>query len=142
MTYAVFTDVATRLGRTISDALEIAQINAWISDAESLMRERIPGIDASVVLNTPTLDTVKSVIANVVVRKANNPEGKKDERIDDYSYGLHADAARPDIHFTDDEWARLMPAAAGKEGAFTAVSTGTILAKSGQWITPDGWLPA
>lgn len=138
MTYAVVTDVAVRLGRTVSDAAEIAQINAWIADAEAFIKNRIQDIADRVTAGTPDADTVKAVVAAAVCRKALNPEGKKDQRVDDFSYGLHPDAARADIHFTDDEWARLLPEA-GAEGAFTAVSTGTILRRQGQWSAPDVW---
>lgn len=138
MTYAVVTDVAVRLGRTVSDAVEIAQINAWIADAEAFIANKIPDIAARVDAGRPTADTVKAVVAAAVCRKVLNPEGKKDQRVDDFSYGLHPDAARADIHFTDDEWALLTPDS-GAQGAFTAVSTRAALARSGQWLTPDVW---
>lgn len=137
MAYAKDTDVAVRLGRTISDQAEIDQINAWIADAEAFIKNKIPDIDQRVSEGSPTAETVKAVVAAAVGRFARNPEGKKDERVDDYSYGLHPDAARAEIHFTDDEWSRLIPTL-GAQGAFTAVSIGALARRAATPPSPWG----
>ena len=62
-------------------------------------------------------DVVTMVTTNAVVRKALNPTGKQNERIDDYSYGLTEDAARGDLFLTEAEWGLLMPVSAS--GAFS-----------------------
>lgn len=138
MTYALVSDVSTRLGRPISDANEVAQVTAWLEDVETLIRARIPDLDGRVADGTPTAPTVVMVEANAVVRKVRNPDGKQNERIDDYSYGLNADAARGDLFLTDDEWALLEPGSGN--GAWTIRPGGHVRGR-GEWVHPDVWVP-
>jgi|SRR5690625_196910 len=117
MAYANLTDVADRLGRPISDPGEVKQVNAWIGDVEAIIRARIPDLDERIASGVPATEVVTMVVTNAVVRKALNPTGKQNERIDDYSYGLTADAARGDLFLTDAEWELLLPASG--TGAFS-----------------------
>ncbi|GIG27182.1 Gp19/Gp15/Gp42 family protein [Cellulomonas denverensis] len=139
MTYAVLTDVATRLGRPITDTNEVAQVNAWLSDIEALILSRIPDLAAQIADGHPTEAVVKMVEANAVIRKIKNPDGKQNERIDDYSFGLNTDAARGDLFLTDEEWALLEPGSG--EGAFT-IRPYAADPRRGQWVHPDVWVPA
>ena len=120
-------DVAASLGRPITTREEIAQVNAWIRDAEVITRVTVGDL--------PTLDQdiLKTVLTRAVVRKALNPEGKKDERIDDYSYGLSADVARADVFLTDEEIRWLTPS--NSDGAFTIRLAGS----PGYAHRPWGW---
>lgn len=115
--YATPTDISTRLGRPFSDADETAQVTAWLDDVEASILERLPDFMDRIAAGSPSLQTAIAVISAVVIRKINNPTGKLQERVDDYSYGLTAAAASADLALTDAEWARLMPAAAS--GAFS-----------------------
>ncbi|MGO1562110.1 MAG: Gp19/Gp15/Gp42 family protein [Actinomycetaceae bacterium] len=115
--YATLTDVADRLGRPISDPLEIKQVTAWISDIESIVRARVPDLDDRIADGSPSADVVRMVVTNAVVRKSLNPTGKQNERIDDYSYGLTEDAARGELFLTDAEWDLLTPSV--MTGAFS-----------------------
>lgn len=117
MSYANVTDVQIRLGRPITSAAEIAQVTAWLTDVEALIKVRIPDLDQRVALGQIDEAIVALVEAQAVVRKVKNPDGKQNERIDDYSYGLNTDAARGDLFLTDEEWALLLPVSA--TGAFT-----------------------
>lgn len=117
MTYANVSDVSTRLGRPITDPNEVAQVEAWLDDVEALILARIPDLAENVAAGKPSASLVAMVEANAVVRKVKNPDGKQNERIDDYSYGLNADAARGDLFLTDAEWGLLTPASAS--GAFS-----------------------
>lgn len=108
--YATVTDVTTRLGRPLADAVETAQVQAWIDDVEGLISSRIPALDDAVDSGAPTAAAVTAVVCAVVIRKINNPEGKLQERVDDYSYGLTATAVEhADLTLTNAEWGRLMP---------------------------------
>ena len=117
MAFANLSDVADRLGRPISDPDEVKQVNAWIADVEVIIRSRIPDIDDQIGDGALSADVVTMVTTNAVVRKALNPTGKQNERIDDYSYGLTEDAARGDLFLTEAEWGLLMPVSAS--GAFS-----------------------
>ena len=114
---ATTNDVQTRLGRPASDETETAQWRAWLDDVEALIFERVPGIVTAISAGSPSAQTVTAIVCAVVIRKINNPAGKLQERIDDYSYGLTAAAASAELELTPAEWARLTPAASS--GAFS-----------------------
>ena len=101
MAYATVIDVATSLGRPITDPDEQAQITNWISKTERIIAARLGNLD--------NLDRqiLADVISEVVARRARNPDGKRNERIDDYSYTLDAAASAVELTLTADEWARL-----------------------------------
>lgn len=139
MTYANVTDVGTRLGRPITSTDEIAQVNAWLSDVESLILSRIPTLVDDVTAGVPSEALVVMVEANAVVRMVRNPEGKVSEDIDDYRYRLSENAARGALFLTDEEWALLEPGSG--QGAFTIVPGG-VRAREGSWLHPDTWVPA
>lgn len=101
MAYATVLDVATTLGRPITDQAEQNQITNWISKTERIISARLGNLDA---LDRQIL---ADVISEVVARRARNPDGKRNERIDDYSYTLDAAASAVELTLTADEWARL-----------------------------------
>lgn len=115
--YATVLDVGASLGRVISDTVEMTQINRWIAAAELILRTRLGD------LATYDADIVSYVIVEAVCRKARNPDGKRNERIDDYSYGLNEDAARGEIFITDQEWELLT---AGRDTRFSGAFTITL----------------
>lgn len=139
MTYANVSDVTTRLGRSISEAAEVAQVNAWLTDVESLILTRIPDLAGRIADGSPTQAVVVMVEANAVIRKIKNPDGKVAEGIDDYNYRLNENARKGEIFLTDDEWALLMPGVG--EGAFT-IRPGGYRPRDGEWVHPDTWVPA
>lgn len=132
MSYATVTDVQVRLGRPIIDTDEIEQVNAWLSDVEALILSRIPDLVARIDEGTIAEAVLVMVEARAVVRKAKNPDGKQNERIDDYSYGLNADAARGEVFLTDEEWGLLLPV--GSATAFTVRPFG-----QPDYRSPSGW---
>lgn len=138
MTYANLKDVSDRLGKPIVDSQAVAQVTAWLSDAENIILSRIPDLAQKVEDGIVLADVVKAVEANAVIRKIRNPDGKQNERIDDYSYGLNAEAARGEVYLTDEEWAILTPSTSNE--AFSIIPHGyaTVL---GRWVTPDVWVP-
>lgn len=138
MPYATITDVSTRLGRPIADESEMAQVGAWLEDVEALILARFPSLPGAVTAGAPTVATVVMVEANAVIRKIRNPEGKKSERIDDYSYGLSDDAARGELFLTDEEWSLLLPGSTS--GAWTISPYGSRRGP-GSWLHPDVWVP-
>ena len=110
--YASLHDVATRLGRTPEGA-EAAQIVAWIGDVAGLIEQRIPDLHTLASEEAYAL-RLTAIICAVVIRKVDNPSGKIQERIDDYSYGVSSEQVRSsDLTLTDAEWGRLLPTATG-----------------------------
>lgn len=116
LTYATVVDVGVALNRPISESGEVAQVQSWLDRVEARIKRRIPNLD-TLALDPDYLEILKGVEVEVVVRRVNNPTGKKNERVDDYSYGLTDAAASSDLWPTDGEWAELMPAL--PRGAFT-----------------------
>lgn len=117
MTFANITDVGVRLGRPITDADEIAQVNAWLGDAEGLILSRIPDLLERVAAGFPLAANIVKIEADAVIRKIKNPDGKVSEGVDDYNYRLNENARKGEIFLTDDEWAQLMPVSTS--GAFS-----------------------
>lgn len=138
MTLATVSDVAVRLGRPISDPDEVQQVQAWIDDASAIVLNRIPDLPARMAAGAPTSAVVGAVVANVVIRKIQNPEGKVSEDIDDYRYRLNENARRGELFLTDDEWRLLLPGE--RDGAWT-ITPGGPRRRAGQWVHPDVWVP-
>src|SRR5699024_471749 len=123
-----------------TDSDEVKQVNAWIGDVEALISARIPDLEESVNGGGPPSSAVVSmVVANSVVRKVKNPDGKVQEGVDDYNYRLNENARRGELFLTDEEWALLAPAPMST--AFTIRPYGSP-ARDGQWVHPDVWVPA
>ena len=140
MELAVLDDVSIRLGRRIEEGSEAQQVRAWIGDVQAMILARIPDIEERVATGLVSPAVVSAVIANAVIRKVKNPDGKQNERIDDYSYGLTADAARGELFLTDEEWALLLPNTV--TGAFSIRPHGLGHTRRGTWVTPTDWVPA
>lgn len=114
------TEVSRRLGRPITDPNEVTQVNAWINDVKAIIRARFPHIDTHLIDGTVSTDAYEFVVCSVVERKVRNPDGKQNERIDDYSYGLTEDAARGGLFLTEEEQQLLTPGG-NAGGAFSII---------------------
>ena len=125
MAYATVSDVEVRYGRTLTTA-EAAQVSAWIDDLEAEILERIPALEALILLGRPTLGTLKRVISAAIIRKLQNPSGLRTRTvaIDDYSTTETVDSANSAgyLGLTDNEWSLLLPGSGG--GAFTITPFG------------------
>jgi len=131
--------VSTRLGRPITDALEVAQVGAWLEDIEAIILHRISDLADRVADGTPTAAVVAAVEANAVIRKIQNPNGVVSEGNDVYNYRLNENARKGELFLTDDEWALLLPDSSS--GAFT-ITPGGYVPREGEWVHPDVWVPA
>lgn len=99
-------DVATALGRPIVSPEE-EQVQKWIDRVERRIRNRVQDLEDR--LESPGYrDTLTGVVEDVVIRRVNNPEGLRSERIDDYYYDRGSESA--DLWPTEAEWAELLPA--------------------------------
>ena len=112
MASATVDDVAKTLGRPIVSAEEQDQVQDWINDAGLIISASLGP------LNKLNPDLLRLVIKESVARRVRNPDGKQNERLDDYSYGLSAEAAKASLYITDDEWALLSPEGS-TQGAFS-----------------------
>jgi hypothetical protein len=109
MTVATVDDVATSLGRPITDVAEVAQVEQWLGDAELLIAARLGDIT---LLDQAMLAYVER---EAVVLKMRNPEGYQSETVDDYTYRWGENRGR--VSILDEWWNLLDPDAGG--GAFS-----------------------
>lgn len=121
MAYATVSDVEVRYGRTLNPS-ESAQVTAWIDDLEGEILERVPALEALILLGRPSLSTLRKVITSAIIRHLDNPKGLKSRTvaIDDYStteqpWIQGTPGGGPEL--SDDEWSKLLPGSSGD--AFT-----------------------
>lgn len=121
MAYATVADVEVRYGRSLTVA-EAAQVTAWIDDLEGEILERVPTVEALIVLGRPSLSTLRKVITSAIIRHLDNPKGLKSRTvaIDDYStteqpWIQGTPGGSPEL--SDDEWSKILPGSSGD--AFT-----------------------
>ena len=126
MAYATVSDVEVRYGRTLS-ASESAQVTAWVEDLEAEILERIPALEALILLGRPSLGTLRKVLTSAIIRHLDNPKGLKSRTvaIDDYStteqpWIQGTPGGGPEL--SDDEWSKLLPGSSGD--AFTITPFG------------------
>lgn len=124
MTYAVASDVAVRLGRELDD-VETAQVEAFLDDAENMIRVRFPLLDSQITAGAIRLQVVVSVEAGAVRRLMLNPEGYSQEAIDGWSGQRGSTVANGLLTITDTEWAALSPMVEGRRrGSIRLVANG------------------
>lgn len=102
MTVAQVSDVATAIGRPITDTAEQGQVSYWLDAAEMMISARLGDITA--------LDEakVKYVEIEAVAARLSNPEGYATESIDDYTYRLPSETRR--VTILPEWWELLCPA--------------------------------
>ena len=111
MTLATLTDLADRLGRDLT-VTEERQATALLTDATAIILDRFPQYEA-----TPT-GTSLAVCAAMVLRVLRNPEGRRQESIDDYSYTIDSSRSAGELYLTSNEVESLRPI---RTGAFSIV---------------------
>ena len=106
-------DIAKRLGRSLSTA-EVAQVEAWIGDAEWLITSRAARLGLSV-----NPDVQDRVVALAVVEMARNPnnETRIDSAVDDARVSRTISSSSGRVGITDEWWSWL--GLAGSVGAFS-----------------------
>ena len=123
MTYVLPDEIPVLLGVTFTEA-QTAQAQAFLDDVEEQILERIPDLEARIAAGTVKESAVKRVERRAVRRVMLNPDGKDNERIDDYSYGLNDSVAESEVFITDEEWGWLIPMVSPGE-AFSIKTAGT-----------------
>lgn len=108
MTYAVVSDVVTRLGRAATDE-ESSMITVLLADVERSILRRIPDLAAQLAADPPTIDQadVVQVEAQAVLRVVRNPEGYISETDGTYTYQLSSDSTPSALDVLPEEWAIL-----------------------------------
>lgn len=143
MSVATPLDVADRFGLPVDT--QLAQV--LLDDVEAIILGRIPDLLGQVAAVPPTINqaAVVKVESWAVVRYLKNPDGKYQERLDDYSFMRDRSVAAGALYISDDEWAELLPGDVDASAAFT-IRTDYIAANASGgpnywWDTPDSWSP-
>lgn len=106
MALATLTDLADRLGRDLTSS-EARRATAWLADAEALILKRFPQYATA-----PTAIS-KKVCCAMVLRVLTNPDGKRQESLDDYSYTVDSSRSRGEVYLSDEEAEELRPQTGG-----------------------------
>lgn len=92
---------------------------ALLDRVSSLIRTRLPGIDARMVADPNLTELVRGVALDAVLRVLRNPDGLVQESVGGYSYSRASGSNAGALYVSDAEWALLLPTAGSWSGAFT-----------------------
>jgi len=90
-------------------ALETTNADALLDDAWALLLARRSTLEADITAGTVSEANVVRVVVAMVLRVLRNPDGKLEEKIDDYSYRRDSATSTGGLYLTDDELADITP---------------------------------
>lgn len=99
--FATFSDVAAVWRALTTD--EEGQVTRRLEQASRIIRQRIGDIDARVGDGSLDAALVRDVVVDMVLRYLKNPEGYRQEAIEDYSRTRDTALSEGKIYLTDDE---------------------------------------
>lgn len=115
MDLATQADLADRLGRDLTD-VESRQAAAWLRSASAIIVRHFPAYA------TTRDDVSTSVCCEMVLRVLRNPDGKRSETVDDYSYTIDSTRSAGELYITENEM-RDLAAGATSGVAFSITPT-------------------
>ncbi|GAA4123275.1 hypothetical protein GCM10022215_29780 [Nocardioides fonticola] len=89
-----------------------------LGDAWVMLTRRLPDLETLMADDADLTLEVTRVLATAVLRVLKNPDGKRQESIDDYSFTLDNSRSAGELYISDDEISSLIPQ--GNSGAFSA----------------------
>lgn len=104
---AVTSDLESRW-RPLS-AQETTNGQTFLDDAWAILKRRVAGIETLIATDTALAAEVVRILATAVLRVMKNPDGKRQESIDDYSWTRDESVSSGLLYFTDDELDGLLP---------------------------------
>ncbi|MFH9977941.1 hypothetical protein ACH4ND_01510 [Streptomyces sp. NPDC017179] len=104
VTLATLEDVTNRLGRDLTEE-ETRQATALLEDATAMILDRFPRYA------TEPTSTSKAVCRAMVLRVLQNPQGLRQESIDDYQVTYDAARSAGELYISDTEAEMLRPLA-------------------------------
>ncbi|MFT3871549.1 MAG: Gp19/Gp15/Gp42 family protein [Nocardioides sp.] len=91
----------------------------FLDDAWRMLRRRIDNLEAKVLADSDLAGEVIRVMATAVLRVMKNPDGNRQESIDDYSWTRDQAVSAGLLYFTDDELNDLYPGLMNAGRAYT-----------------------
>lgn len=89
---------------------QVNNATALLGDAWVMLKRRIPDLDAKVDEDPDYSSDVVRVVCQMVLRVMRNPDGKRSESIDDYSFSRDSGVSGGLLYITDDELSDLLGA--------------------------------
>lgn len=113
---------AAAFGITIPEGSDIdAALDRLIAKAEQRIAASVPNVADRLESGDLDPDVLAGVVEDMVLRVAGNPEGKKSESIDDYSWTRDVTVASGQLYLSEAELALLLPAAARTPRSFGSI---------------------
>lgn len=112
---ATTADIESRW-RPLSSQEEV-NASTFLDDAWEILQMRVAGLDALITAGTVTAAAAKAVLCAMVLRVLKNPDGKRQEAIDDYSWTRDQAVADGSMYVSAEELDLLTPASSST--AFT-----------------------
>jgi len=138
---AITADLQARSFRTLTSE-ELTVGGTLLGDAWSIILTAKPNV-ADRLDATPAdqvfVSLVKQTLCAMVLRVLNNPEGKLEERQDDYQYRLDSAVSTGALYLSDAELARLSDGDDESDGAWTIGPT--IRPFGRNWVSTTEWEP-
>jgi len=100
-------------------AQETINGQTFLDDAWRMLRRRVEGLEALTAENADVAGEAVRVMATAVLRVMKNPDGKRQESIDDYAWLRDKAVSAGLLYFTDEEIDDLIPGGSGGRGAFS-----------------------
>lgn len=138
---ATSADLQARSFRQLSTN-EVAVGATLLGDAWAIMLSAKPSVEDRLDKTPPDLvfkSLVVQTLCAMVLRVLSNPEGKLEERQDDYQYRLDSAVSSGALYLSDAELARLSEGDDGADGAWTIGPS--FATKQKRWTGPDSWEP-
>lgn len=93
--------------RPLSSA-EQGVAQAWLDRASALVRASVQNVDTRVAMDDNYRQLAAGVVVDMALRVLKNPEGKRQESIDDYSWTRDNSVAAGNLYLADDELSLLL----------------------------------
>jgi len=120
---ATVDDLTGRSLRPLSDTQQ--QVGGTLlDDAWNIILLKVPGSDERVIDDAAFRALVVSIECSMVLRVLANPDGKKSEQVDDYSFQLDASRAAGALYLSPDEAALLSTSTGISDSGFTIKPAG------------------
>lgn len=91
----------------------------FLEDAWGMLRRKIPTLADLVAADADLAAEVVRVMATAVIRVMKNPDGKRSESVDDYTWERDQAMSAGLLYFSDDELEDLSPGVGSKGRAFS-----------------------
>lgn len=105
---ATFDDVKARSLRPVSDSNQ-SWADKRLGDAWEMLKRKVPALEERIMSGELSLELVKSILAEAVIRVLKNPNSVRSTGVDDAQVTIDYTVASGRLYFLDEELSDLMP---------------------------------